>query len=154
MNLTEELRKLAELHQEGHLTDQEFTEAKRKLISVDGAGSAESQKIGAAASPAGVDLPEKCFQSSRWSASNFFFPDRLTLAADGMLFRKGALFGSTAEHINYRSVASFKVTHGVFLASITIETSGGSQPIFMNGIWKSDAREIEESLRVFQKSAT
>jgi hypothetical protein len=42
MNLTEELRKLAELHQEGHLTDQEFTEAKRKLISSDAAGSTES----------------------------------------------------------------------------------------------------------------
>jgi hypothetical protein len=153
MNLTEELRKLSELHQEGHLTDQEFTEAKRKLISGCGTESAASREGLDPTLPAESGIPEKCFQSSRWSASNFFFPDRLTLASDGMLFRKGSLFGSTAEHINYRSVASFKVTNGVFLASITIETSGGSQPIFMNGIWKSDAREIEATLRVFQRGA-
>ena len=33
MSLTEELRKLAELHQEGHLNEQEFADAKRRLIS-------------------------------------------------------------------------------------------------------------------------
>ena len=32
VNLTDELRKLAELHQEGHLNDQEFADAKRRLI--------------------------------------------------------------------------------------------------------------------------
>jgi hypothetical protein len=79
---------------------------------------------------------EKTFQSSRWSASNLFFPDRISLSSDGILFRKGALFGSTEEHINYRAVASFKISNGLFLASISIETSGGSQPIFVNGLWK------------------
>jgi hypothetical protein len=37
MNLADELRKLTELHEAGHLTDQEFTDAKRRLIADAGA---------------------------------------------------------------------------------------------------------------------
>jgi hypothetical protein len=44
-----------------------------------------------------------------------------------------------------------RVTNGVFLANLSIETSGGSQPIFINGLWKSDARQIQEAVRVFQQ---
>ncbi len=74
------------------------------------------------------------------------------LASDGMVFRKGALFGSSEEHISYRAIASVRVRNGIFLAEICIETSGGSQPIFINGIWKSDAREIQDKIRLFQRT--
>lgn len=80
-----------------------------------------------------------------------FFRDSITLASDGILFRKGRLFGSQEERISYRTIASLKVTHGLFLASISVETSGGSQPIFINGLWKSDARQIQDAVRVFQQ---
>ena len=68
-----------------------------------------------------------------------------------MLFRKGAMFGSSEERINYRTVASVRIKNGVFLADVTIETSGGSQPIFINGLWKSQAKEIQDSIRVLQR---
>lgn len=147
MNLAEELRKLAELYQAGHLTAEEFSEAKRSLI-------AASRTARPAAETAGEDPgPEdgKTFVSSRWSAGNWFFPDSLTLAGDGMLFRKRALFGSREEHINYRAVASFRIKNGLFLSDVCIETSGGSQPIFVNGLWKSDAKEVQELIRTFQR---
>jgi len=144
MKLTDELRKLAELHQEGHLNDQEFAEAKRRLI-------AESRDEPPKTSEAADRFAEKSYRSSRWSSGNFFFPDILTLASDGMVFRKGALFGSSAEHINYRAVASFRIENGIFLSDVCIETSGGSQPIFLNGLWKSEATEIQNTIRAFQK---
>jgi len=149
MNLTDELRKLAELHQEGHLDDQEFANAKRRLI-------AESRAEPVAppiTSEAAVRFAEKSYRSSRWSSGNLFFTDVLTLASDGMVFRKGALFGSSEEHINYRAVASFRINNGFFLSDVCIETSGGSQPIFVNGLWKSEAKEIQDTIRVFQKRA-
>lgn len=71
-------------------------------------------------------------------------------AGDGIIFRKGALFGSAEEHISYRTIASFKVDHGVFLSNITVETAGGSRPIFINGLWKSDAKELQETIREYQ----
>ncbi len=150
MNLTDELRKLSDLHEEGHLTDKEFSDAKQKLISDSQTESEDPSEDEKSVSGKAVRITEKTYHSSRWSSGNFFFPDTLTLANDGMLFRKGAMFGSREEHINYRSIASFRVTNGVFLSDICIETSGGSQPIFINGLWKSEAREIQNTIRAFQ----
>ncbi|MBC7365862.1 MAG: SHOCT domain-containing protein [Undibacterium sp.] len=155
MNLTEELRKLAVLHEEGHLTDAEFADAKRRLIAESGAAPSAQAPVAtqviapAAEAPAG--FAETKFRSSRWSSGNVFFPDSLTLASDGLLFRKGALFGSSEEHVHYSAVASFKITNGIFLSSVSIETSGGSQPIFVNGLWKKDAKQIQDTIRVFQR---
>ena len=159
MYLADELRKLAELHSEGHLTAVEFADAKARLIAQVGATppaptappppSPESEPAGDSDVP--VQIEEKTYKSSRWSSGNLFFPDKLTLASDGIIFKKGALFGSAEEHINYRTVASFRITNGVFLSNVSIETSGGSQPIFVNGLWKSEAREIQDTIRAFQK---
>jgi len=150
MNLTDELRKLAELHEEGRLSDQEFTDAKRKLIAGSNAPQADPDNEDEV--PERMDdIDEKTYQSSRWSSGNFFFPDRLTLSGDGMLFQKRALFGSTEEHINYRAVASVGIQNGIFLADVSIETSGGSQSIFLNGLWKSEAKDIQETIRAYQR---
>jgi hypothetical protein len=146
MILTDELRKLADLRQEGHLTEQEFAEAKRKLLAQDSPGPRPAGEEGGA-SASGPQFEEKTYWSSRWSTHNLFFRDSVVLANDGILFRKGSLFGSKEEIINYRAVASFRVTNGIFLASISIETSGGSQPISVNGLWKADAREIQDTIR-------
>ena len=146
-HLNDELRKLAELHQEGHLNDQEFADAKRRLIIESTAEPPTLPKNSAAA----VRFAEKRYRCSRWSSGNFFFPDALTLASDGMVFRKGALFGSSEERINYRAVASFQIENGIWLSNVCIETSGGSQPIFVNGLWKSDAKEILDTIRAIQR---
>ncbi len=150
MNLTDELRKLADLHQEGQLTDQEFAEGKQRLLGQAGDESPAPSKKASGVAEAAVQIEEKSFKSSRWSSGNLFFPDRLTMASDGMLFRKGAMFGSSEELINYRAVASVRIKNGIFLAELCIETSGGSQPIFVNGLWKSDAKEIQDTIRACQ----
>ena len=152
MNLTDELQKLADLLAKGQLTEQEFVDAKRKLLAADAGAPVGAPSAGAGRSAVVAPrVAEKTYWSSRWSSGNMFFRDSVTLAGDGIAFRKGRMFGSQEERINYRSVASVRVTTGVFLASLSIETSGGSQPIFINGLWKSDARQIQEALRVFQQ---
>jgi hypothetical protein len=151
MSLTDELRKLAELRQAGHLTEQEFSDAKRRLISDGRAEPPTLPNEESTAHDGEARIAEKSYQSSRWSAGNLFFPDRLTLASDGILFRKGAMFGSSEEHINYRAVASFRIKNGIFLSKVSIETSGGSQTIFVNGLWKSEAKEIQDTIRAFQR---
>ena len=150
MNLTEELRKLADLHDEGHLSDQEFVEAKARLIAAPTLAAVAPGKANKSGRETIAQIEEKHFWSSRWSSGNLFFRDRLTLAADGITFRKGAMFSTNEEHINYRAVASFRIKNGIFLSDVSIETSGGSQPIFINGLWKSAAKEIQDVIRVFQ----
>jgi hypothetical protein len=148
MTIADELQKLAALRKDGSLNDAEFAEAKRRLL----AQGAAVQAPGGTA-PAPDPVPEETYRSSRWSAGNIFFPDSLTLSGDGILFRKGRLFGSSEERISYKAIASIRVANGVFLASLSVETSGGSQPIFINGLWKSDARVIQEGIRNFQRTA-
>jgi putative oligomerization/nucleic acid binding protein len=152
MNLTDELRKLADLKAEGQLTEQEFADAKRKLLAQGPADSSPPRPMTAVGTaPNGPPVADKTYWSSRWSKGNLFFRDSLTLGSDGILFRKGRMFGSQEERINYRAVASLRVTTGMFLANLSIETSGGSQPIFINGLWKSDAKQIQDAVRVFQQ---
>ena len=154
MNISDELCKLAELRREGHLTEQEFAEAKRQLLSQ---GNAEpkpqvnSRNEGVTESS--IQIEEKIYQSSRWTSRNIFFPDALVLASDGIIFRKGNLFGSTEEHISYNAVASFRIMNGILFSTISIDTSWGSQPIVVNCLWKAEAKEIQDILREFQRQA-
>jgi hypothetical protein len=142
MNPTPELQKLAQLHEQGELSDEEFVAAKRRLLE-----SPVLPRTLDAPPPVGRDdHTVRTYFSSRWSSGNFFFRDRLTIGADGITFRKGSLFGSNEEHISYHAIASFKVDHGVFLSNLTVETSGGSQPVFINGLWKGQAREVQALL--------
>jgi hypothetical protein len=149
MNLTDELEKLAGLHRDGQLSDREFASAKASLL---GNEAAAPLPVVLDAPPPGVATERKTYRSSRWSSGNLFFPDRLTLAADGLHFRKGALFGSQEEHIAYRAIASLRVDSGIFLANLTVETSGGSQPVFINGLWKSAAHEIQAAVQAAQSA--
>lgn len=89
---------------------------------------------------------EQTYQSSRWTSGNFLFPDMITLAEDGIHYTKRRFFGSNEEHINYRAVSSMKVSSGMFFANICIETSGGSQPVMVQGLSKNAAKEIKETV--------
>ncbi len=95
---------------------------------------------------------EKIYQSSRLTNGNFWFPDQVTIAADAIHFLKRRLFGSDEEIINYDQIASVKINTGVLWADISIETAGGSQPVYINGLPKGDAQEIKDAIRHYQKS--
>jgi len=151
INLTDELQKLAGMHRDGQLSDGEFAAAKARLLEADARPALPT--VLAAPPPTAVATETKTYKSSRWSSGNLFFPDRLTLASDGLHFRKGALFGSEEENISYRAIASLKVNNGVFLSDLTVETSGGSQPVHLNGLWKTAAREIQAAVQAAQSAS-
>jgi hypothetical protein len=154
VNIADELERLAVLRREGSLSDSEFANAKQRLLGGDPqapAGATErTAEVQSEIQPLAAD---RVFRSSRWSRGNLFFPDSLSLAGDGILFRKGRMLGSSEERISYRAIASLRVVNGVFLSNLSVETSGGSQPIYINGLWKSDAREIQELIRGYQQAA-
>jgi len=154
MNISDELCKLADLRREGHLNEQEFAEAKRQLLLQGDAEPKQQFKSRNEGLIEGfIQIEEKTYHSSRWTSGNIFFPDAIVLVSDGIVFRKGSLLGSREEHISYKAVASFRITNGILFSTISIETSGGSQPIVVNGLWKSEAKEIQDALREFQRQA-
>lgn len=93
---------------------------------------------------------DKHYQSNRLTSGNSLFPDQVIVADDGIHFIKRRMLGSDEEIISYGKIASVKLNSGVMFADLTIETTGGSQPIFINGLSKGDAQEIKDAIRFYQ----
>ena len=93
-----------------------------------------------------VVVPKE-FRSSRLTKGNFFFPDRVIIDDDSINFIKSKLIGKNEEIINFDQIASVKVNTRLIFGDVYVETSGGSQPIFINGLKKRDAEEIKNLVR-------
>ena len=87
------------------------------------------------------------YQSSRFSSGNFLFPDRIRLEPDTVVFEKRHLIGGEEESIRYEQIASVSVQRGFFLADLLFETTGGSAPVFLNGLWNGAAARAQADLQ-------
>lgn len=94
------------------------------------------------------------YRSSRLTSGNRIFPSSLEVEGHQITYRKRRWFGSTEETINCDHISSMRASHGMVFSSVTIESSGGSQPIVVNGLHKGDARALEEAVRATQAPAT
>jgi hypothetical protein len=90
------------------------------------------------------------YRSSRLTSGNRIFPSSITIDGDQITYRKNRWFGSTEEAINCSHVASLRSTHGMIWSKMTIETSGGSQPIVITGLSRNAAEAIEAVVRKAQ----
>ncbi len=90
------------------------------------------------------------YRSSRLTSGNHLFRTTLDVEGHQITYRKGRWLGSTEETINVDHISSVRAQHGVMFSSITIESSGGSQPIVIFGLRKSDARAIEAAIKAVQ----
>src|SRR6476469_3550139 len=92
------------------------------------------------------------YKSSRLTSGNRIFRTSLDVEGHQITYRKRRWFGSTEETINVDHISSVRAQHGVMFSSITIESSGGSQPIQIFGLRKSDANDIETAIKLFRRS--
>jgi hypothetical protein len=90
------------------------------------------------------------YKSSRLTGGNRIFPTSLDVEGYQITYRKRRWFGSTEETINVDHIASVRTMHGLMFSSITIESSGGVEPIVITGLSKGDAREIEQAIKATQ----
>ena len=89
----------------------------------------------------------KVYQASRFTGGNFLFPDRIRLEADGVVFVKRHLIGGEEESIRYEQIASVSVQRGLLFADLLFETTGGSEPVFLNGLWGGAAERAKAELQ-------
>ncbi|MES2178191.1 MAG: hypothetical protein V4550_10025 [Gemmatimonadota bacterium] len=92
---------------------------------------------------------EKTFVASRL-AGNWFFRPSVTLTPTGLRYEKPKLFGGSEELIHYKHIASVRISSGLLFSTVTIETSGGSAPVTISGLYKSEARELREGIEAAQ----
>ena len=93
------------------------------------------------------------FTASRWTKGNFLFPTKIIVNKLRVSRVKSRMFGSTEESISIPQVASVKIMTGMLWSDITIDSSGGSDPITSHGHRKADALRIRDLIEGYQSGS-
>jgi hypothetical protein len=97
------------------------------------------------------DNPE-ALGASRLTTSNQLFPVQVAVFPERIARYKPRFFGHTEDSISIDQVASVKVQAGVVFADVVIDTTGGSPPIVIHGLWKKDAERLRHLIGAAQES--
>ena len=92
------------------------------------------------------------FRASRWSSGNRLFPTQVAISPDSVVQYKPKWVGHSEEVIHVAHVASVKISTGMMLSDVEIETSGGSDPIRCHGHHKADAMKMKTLIEQYQGS--
>jgi competence protein ComEC len=104
----------------------------------------------------GGPLDTIMFQSSRWTAGNILFPDRMRLEGNHVIYEKNGLIKRDKETIRFEQISSVSVRRGWFFALLVLESTGGTRPVVLNGLWAGDAEaaRLALSARIEDKQAS
>lgn len=94
--------------------------------------------------------PGAVFRASRLSAGNHLFPTQVLISAASVIQFKPRWLGRQEEVVHMAHVASVKIETGLFFSDVTIETSGGSDPILCHGHRKADAVKMKTLIERYQ----
>lgn len=97
------------------------------------------------------DNPE-ALRASRLTTSNQLFPLQVAVFPERIARYKPRFFGHTEDSISTDQIASVKIQAGVVFADVVIDTTGGSPPIVIHGLWKKDAERLRHLIGAAQES--
>ena len=90
------------------------------------------------------------FTASRWTRGNHIFPTRIVVSPLHVSRVKPHLFSKTEESIAISQVASVEIKTGIMWSEISIDSTGGADPITSHGHRKADAIRIRELIESYQ----
>ena len=90
------------------------------------------------------------FSASRLSSGNRLFPTQVAITANSVIQYQPKWVGHLEEVIHMAHVASVKISTGLMLSDLDIETSGGSEPIRCHGHHKADAVKMKALIEQYQ----
>lgn len=86
------------------------------------------------------------FKASRLTSGNLLFPVQVAVFPERVARRMPRFFGHTEDSISIDLIASVKVVAGVVFADVVLDTSGGSPPVVIHGLFKKDAERLRERI--------
>lgn len=89
-------------------------------------------------------------RASRLTGGNAVFPVQVAVLADHVARYKPRFLGHTTDSITFRQIASVKVQAGPVFADVVIDTTGGSPPVVIHGLWKKDAAALTSAIAAAQ----
>lgn len=97
-------------------------------------------------------MPTESFKTSRLTKGNLFFPTWIEVSDTSVMRRKRRGFSLEQMTIHLQRVASVRIETGLFWSDITIESTGGTDPILSHGHRKQDALRIKELIENAQSA--
>ena len=97
-------------------------------------------------------MPTESFKTSRLTKGNLFFPTWIEVSDTSVMRRKRRGFSLDQMTIHLQRVASVRIETGLFWSDITIESTGGTDPILSHGHRKKDALRIKELIENAQSA--
>jgi hypothetical protein len=92
------------------------------------------------------------FRASRLSRGNRLLPTQVLITPTSVVHFTPGWIGKQEETIHMAHIASVKITTGVLLSDVMIETSGGVSPIRCHGHSKSDAVRMKNLIERHQNA--
>ena len=93
----------------------------------------------------------EALRASRLTTSNQLFPVQVAVFPERIARYKPRFFGHTEDSISIDQIASVKIQAGVVFADVVIDTTGGSPPIVIHGLWKKDAERLRHLIGAAQE---
>lgn len=93
---------------------------------------------------------EHVFRASRWTRGNRLFPSQVVITPASVTLYKPQWVGKLEESIHMAHVSSITIDTHVLFSDVTIETSGGRDPVICHGHTKGDAVEMKKVIEDFQ----
>jgi hypothetical protein len=90
------------------------------------------------------------FKASRASKGNRLFPAQVAITQTSLTLYRPQWIGKFEESIHMAHIASIKIDTHLMFADVTIETSGGQDPVICHGHLKTDAVEMKRVIEQFQ----
>jgi len=92
-------------------------------------------------------------RGSRLTSGNMLFPVQVAVFPDRLARYKPKLLGHIEDSITLRQIASVKVQSGPVFADVVIDTTGGSPPVVIHGLWKKDAVSLSSAIAAAQAAS-
>jgi hypothetical protein len=94
--------------------------------------------------------PGDVFRASRLSRGNRLLPTQVLITPTSVVQYTPGWIGKQEETIHMAHISSVKITTGILLSNVLIETSGGVSPIRCHGHRKGDAVRMKNLIEGFQ----
>src|SRR5262245_33175763 len=90
------------------------------------------------------------FRASRLSRGNRLLPTQVLITQTSVVHFTPGWIGKQEETIHMAHISSVKITTGILLSDVLIETSGGENPIRCHGHKKGDAVQMKNLIEGYQ----
>ena len=93
---------------------------------------------------------EHVFQASRWTRGNRIFPAQVQITPQSVTMLQPQWIGKREESAHIAHISSIEIDTNMVFSDVSIETTGGHNPLVCHGHTKGDAVRIKHTIEQFQ----